>query len=346
MTIEAAVTVATCRRSRWESTATLRLRYARLFLSDAVFSHPVAVTAHPVPFEDGSIVDETIIDSDQSRASIESLRGVDCAMLSLADVDLSRCRFAGAFHLDQLRLDGHWEFSTPPNRRIWRRGIPFRWTQRQVVAEERQWRALPKRPAPLRAGWDTSPGDNGEVPMPGESTLAIIYRQLRKAREDAKDEPGAADFYYGEMEMRRHSHGWRKAERWLLQAYWLLSGYGLRAARALGWLAVAMLTTILLMTGYGLPDEAPKPEIVKEEVDGKWKTIIDKPDPENATGDRFTGKQFEKALNVTLNSVVFRSSGQDLTTAGTYIEMTSRLFEPVLLGFAALAIRGRVKRSS
>jgi hypothetical protein len=33
--------------------------------------------------------------------------------------------------------------------------------------------------------------------------LAVLYRQLRKAQEDAKNEPGAADFYYGEMEMRR-----------------------------------------------------------------------------------------------------------------------------------------------
>ncbi|MFD0448956.1 hypothetical protein [Streptomyces rhizosphaericus] len=45
-----------------------------------------------------------------------------------------------------------------------------------------------------------------------------------------------------------------------------------------------------------------------------------------------------------VNSVVFRSSGQDLTTTGTYTEMASRPTEPVLLGLAALAIRGRVKR--
>jgi hypothetical protein len=45
-----------------------------------------------------------------------------------------------------------------------------------------------------------------------------------------------------------------------------------------------------------------------------------------------------------LNSVVFRSTGQDLTTAGTYIEMVSRVSEPVLLGLAILAVRNRVKR--
>ncbi|GGV43211.1 hypothetical protein GCM10010495_71050 [Kitasatospora herbaricolor] len=45
-----------------------------------------------------------------------------------------------------------------------------------------------------------------------------------------------------------------------------------------------------------------------------------------------------------VNSVVFRSSGQNLTLAGTAVEMASRIGEPVLLGLAALAVRGRVKR--
>jgi hypothetical protein len=66
---------------------------------------------------------------------------------------------------------------------------------------------------------------------------------LRKGRQDAKDEPGAADFYYGEMEMRRHARGSAsnrrrassrgRVERGILTAYWLVSGYGLRAWRAL-----------------------------------------------------------------------------------------------------------------
>jgi hypothetical protein len=53
---------------------------------------------------------------------------------------------------------------------------------------------------------------------------------------------------------------------------------------------------------------------------------------------------FDKALNVTLNSVVFGSSGQDLTTTATYTEMTSRFLEPTLLALAVLAIRGCIKR--
>ncbi|MFE2490722.1 hypothetical protein ACFXGR_47465 [Streptomyces mirabilis] len=44
---------------------------------------------------------------------------------------------------------------------------------------------------------------------------------------------------------------------------------------------------------------------------------IGKDDLRNPTGNRFTGERFEKALKVTLNSVVFRSADQELTTAGT-----------------------------
>jgi len=57
-----------------------------------------------------------------------------------------------------------------------------------------------------------------------------------------------------------------------------------------------------------------------------------------------TSNRFEKTLRMVINSVVLRSSGQDLTTAGTCTEMVSQLVEPVLLGPAVLAIRNRVKR--
>ncbi|MFF5387700.1 hypothetical protein ACFY5H_04900 [Streptomyces sp. NPDC013012] len=77
---------------------------------------------------------------------------------------------------------------------------------------------------------------------------------------------------------------------------------------------------------------------------GQVTLTIDEQDPKNPTEDRFTSKRFHKALSVTLNSVGFRSGGQDLTTAGTYIEMVSRLLEPALPAFAVLAVRGRVKR--
>lgn len=145
---------------------------------------------------------------------------------------------------------------------------------------------------------------------------------------------------------RRDRTGTTRAERGLLHDYWLLSGYGLRAVWALGWLTVAMTGTIVLLMGLGLPKNDPPQEAIGTVPAGGGTVTFDieKDDPQYPTGDRFTGERFDKALSVTLNSAVFRSFGQDLTTSGTYIEMASRVTEPVSLGLALLAARNRVKR--
>jgi hypothetical protein len=265
---------------------------------------------------------------------------VDAAHLVLADVDLSGCLFTGTVHLDQVRLEGACIFDSVPPAVHWQSWRPVRFTQRRTLAEEHHWRA--NQPMAIR-GWNVAVFGAGRA---GPLQLAPVYRALRKAFEDGKHEPGAADFYYGEMEMRRHADDIPRSERSLLTAYWALSGYGMRASRALTWLGAAMLVTVVLLMGVGLPKGAPKQEATGTIPAGGGRVTfeIDKDDPQNPTGNRFTGERFEKAVNVTLNSVVFRSSDQELTTAGTYIEMTSRLAEPVLLGLAVLAVRSRVRR--
>jgi hypothetical protein len=100
-----------------------------------------------------------------------------------------------------------------------------------------------------------------QIPTPQE--LASTYRQLRKSREDSKDEPGAADFYYGEMEMRRkvgtppNARLSKRlslyAERALLWVYWAISGYGLRASRALISLVLTILLFSLALLAWGFP---------------------------------------------------------------------------------------------
>ncbi|MGY5099473.1 pentapeptide repeat-containing protein [Streptomyces sp. 900105245] len=334
-----------CHRTRWSSTAEIRLRYATVDFAHAVFEYPLTIAAEPAPFPrgNGQPMSELLhlLHLRDAGVRMESLRGVDAAHLVLADIDLTACLFTGTVHLDQIRMEGWCPFDTRPSGTHWRRGLPTRFTKRRILAEEHHWRASRPRAVP---GWSTAPSGVSHV---GPTQLAPVYRALRKAFEDGKDEPGAADFYYGEMEMRRHSQtGSTWAERRLLHGYWLLSGYGLRASRALAWLAVAMLATIILLMGVGLAQDSPKQQAtgVVPPGGGKVTFTIDQDDPRNPTGQRFTGKRFDKALNTTLNSVVFRSSGQDLTTAGTYIEMASRLTEPILLGLAVLAIRNRVKR--
>ncbi|WP_405191664.1 pentapeptide repeat-containing protein [Streptomyces anulatus] len=332
-----------CRRTRWSATAEIRLRYATVDFAHAVFEYPLTIAAEPDPFvlADGSeLADAALSGAPGPDVRLASLRGVDAAHLVLADVDLSGCLFTGTVHLDQLRLEGACIFDTAPSSVRWRRWLPVRFTERRVLAEEHHWRANQQRAV---RGWNVAVLGAGRA---GPLQLAPVYRALRKAFEDGKHEPGAADFYYGEMEMRRHADDIPRTERGLLTAYWALSGYGLRASRALAWLAAAMFLTIVLLIAFGLAQDTPKQTATGTVPAGGGKVTfeIDKDDPQNPTGDRFTGKRFEKALNVTLNSVVFRSSGQDLTTAGTYIEMTSRLTEPILLGLAVLAVRNRVKR--
>ncbi|MEW5655216.1 pentapeptide repeat-containing protein [Streptomyces cinereoruber] len=344
------------RRTRWASTAALRLRYAQVDLAGAVMEYPVTVMTESVQFTglEADMLSEEVLESQDSGVRVINLSGVDAAHLALTDIDLSECRFVGAVHLDQLHMDGRTAFAHPPIG--WhRRGLlPLRWSRRRTLAEEHHWRAhrarqptsLTGQPPSLR-NWRTGPHHPDPNLTPGPEDAAALYRQLRKAFEDAKNEPGAADFYYGEMEMRRHDHvGTTPGERKLLWGYWLLSGYGLRASRALGWLAAAMLVTVVLLMGFGLPKDSPKLEAIgtMPRGGGKVSFELDKTDPQNPTEKRFTSERFEKALNVTLNSVVFRSSGQDLTTAGTYIEMASRVSEPILLGLALLAVRNRVKR--
>ncbi|AZM57051.1 hypothetical protein DMA15_34510 [Streptomyces sp. WAC 01529] len=333
-----------CRWTRWSSMAEVRLRYATVDFSHAVFEYPLTIAAEQEPFvlAEGPVVDEApLARLPDTTVRMMSLRGVDAAHLVLADVDLSSCLLTGTVHLDQIRLEGACSFATTPSGTLWRGGRPVRFTRRRTLAEEHHWRARQPTAAP---GWTAAMPDVGHA---GPAQLAPVYRALRKAFEDGKYEPGAADFYYGEMEMRRQDRTQTpRAERGLLHGYWVLSGYGLRASRALGWLAAAMLVTIVLLMGFGLPQDSPKQEATGTVPPGGGRVTfeIGKDDPRNPAGNRFTGERFEKALNVTLNSVVFRSSGQDLTTTGTYIEMASRLAEPILLGLAVLAIRNRVKR--
>ncbi|WP_443032984.1 pentapeptide repeat-containing protein [Streptomyces sp. DH10] len=332
-----------CKRTRWLSTAALRLRYATVDFAHAVCEYPLTIAAEQDPFvlADGRQLAEACQASAPGPGvRLASLRGVDAAHLVLADVDLSGCLFAGTVHLDQLRLEGACTFDTVPAGVHWRRWPPVRFTERRTLAEEHHWRA--SQPGAVQ-GWNVAVLGAGRA---GPLQLAPVYRALRKAFEDGKHEPGAADFYYGEMEMRRHADDIPRSERGLLTAYWALSGYGLRASRALAWLGAATLLTVVLLMAVGLAQDTPKQTATGTVPAGGGRVTfeIDKDDPKNPTGNRFTGERFKKALNVTLNSVVFRSSGQDLTTAGTYIEMASRVTEPVLLGLAVVAVRNRIKR--
>ncbi|MEH0446678.1 pentapeptide repeat-containing protein [Streptomyces sp. B21-102] len=365
VTLEVAAREVVCERTRWESTATVRVRYAAVDLSHAVLTAPAAVIAHPTPFTYGSAVSEALLTGSDprprssDRVRVVSVQGVDAAHLVLTDTDLSDCLFSGAFHLDQIRLEGRTTFAPAPTGWHRRSTRLVRFTRRRILAEEHHWRAhTAGQPVPTAGAapdprlWRPGPHHPDVARTPDPEDVAALYRQLRKAFEDGKNEPGAADFYYGECEMRRHdmrrhdTTGTTQGERRLLWGYWLLSGYGLRASRAFLWLLAAMSLTVLLLMGVGLPTHDPDPATTGTLNGHKISLNTSTPDPALHGGwsQRVTWARAEKATRVAVNSVVFRSSGQNLTTAGTYIEMASRLLEPTLLALGVLAIRGRIKR--
>ncbi|MFJ3339318.1 pentapeptide repeat-containing protein [Streptomyces sp. NPDC086766] len=392
--MEAAARRINFRRVRWAATATLRLRHAAVDFTGAALEYPVGVSAQPSPFAGpDSFVDESALAGSDAGVRLVSLAGVDATHLMLSDVDLSGCRFIGAFHLDQLRLEGC-RFAPAPEGIHWRRWVPVRWTPRQMtLAEEHYWREDNDATGWMASSADTSPwsvtapdpleeepretsaqtGESTDAErlaptgpvhteggrayvdaratrephVPGPTEIGPVYRKLRKSFEDSGNEPDAADFYYGEMEMRRHDGERPPGERWLLTAYWALSGYGLRASRAIGWLLAAMTGTVLLMMLWGLPVHDPEPASTGVVTGQRFHMVTTTPDPESPDGpfaDRLTAARLQKSLGVVVTSVIFRSSGQDLTTAGTVIEMGSRLAEPALLGLGLLAFRGRIKR--
>jgi uncharacterized protein YjbI with pentapeptide repeats len=269
------------------------------------------------------------------QSTITSLVRANITDLTLSAVDLSSCNFQGAHGLDEVRFDSTCRIGTTPIHLAVRR--PIRFTQRRVIAEERTWRRR-------HATWDRQPlGPTADAPSASE--IGDVYRGLRKGLEDSKNEPGAADFYYGEMEMRRLSardktgksnrSAW--VERWLLNAYWAVSGYGLRASRAFTALAILILISAVVFANGGLTE--PQPGTKAESVDLQTGAITYPPGQEIG----FRGALELAARN---SMALLRNPGtvREMTPVGTWMDITLRLLAPVLLGFALLALRGRTKR--
>jgi hypothetical protein len=59
---------------------------------------------------------------------------------------------------------------------------------------------------------------------------------------------------------------------------------------------------------------------------------------------RWTAQRTQNALEVTLDSIVFRTTDQPLTITGIWTTDAARILGPTLLVLALLAVRIRVKR--
>lgn len=233
-----------------------------------------------------------------SKTALTSLAYSNVENFILQDIDLTKGFFSGVANLDKLRLEGQ------SQKFDYRAGVPRRLVIQDEVlvrAGKNKWkRRLAAKPADVSAD---------------PSRVAAAYRALRKNREDSKDEPGGADFYYGEMEMRRIGASWRDAEKYLLIAYWAISGYGLRALRAL----VALLVSIGI-AAYALKQWGNNPVLL---------------DPLS---------YIDSALLIVKVAFGLDRAPDDLSAWGNLTIIVARIVLPALLALAVLAVRGRVKR--
>ena len=66
--------------------------------------------------------------------------------------------------------------------------------------------------------------------------LSEMYREIRIASDRERDSQTARDFYFGELEAERLSHGWVRRNLGLSHLYKIFSGYSKREGLALTWL--------------------------------------------------------------------------------------------------------------
>jgi uncharacterized protein YjbI with pentapeptide repeats len=353
--IHASTPELSCIRTRFVGRADLKLRWTEIVLDDTLFLERSWLTGSP-PFsqldEDLTLFD-SVRRSDgrdlplQEQPRLLSIREANVAALGLSGVDLRACRFARAQGLDQLRLEADCEFATAPD--------DWRHTGRRTLAEEHHWRSqqdadggwhLPER----RPSYWLETSDR-PVEVLDPPTIAALYRSLRKALEDSKNEPGAADFYYGEMEMRRQGvadsprrqawgRGIPRAEQGIITLYWLLSGYGLRASRAIAVLVALIAVSTVAFHLYGFQDRV-RPFAAKSELKAQPKIGFPP-----TLGEVFDGAKSIEALTYaagTATAIVGAPDAQ-LTQTGRALRLWLRIFSPLLIGLALLAVRGRVKR--
>ena len=270
-------------RTQFRNGADLRVCRAMMNLRGCDCRSPTSISDFSVLQPEFTYRDDTVCDSvwqshflpvTDRRPALLTLESANLiGTLALTGVGLERCRFSGVLALESLHVGPRVTWVRPP--RTWR------WTQRRVIAEEAQWRKGQERwqsdwrpfddaeewiqltrethdpPSPYHhPAHQASDKDTQREPDPDE--LASLYRHLRKGREDEGDAPGAADFYYGEMEMRRFAAQTSLAEKFIISLYWLVSGYALRAWRAVVALLVVVVLAAIVFSAWGF-EQPTKP---------------------------------------------------------------------------------------
>jgi hypothetical protein len=366
--IEAFTRRFTCIGTEFRQGATIRLRWADVVLDHCIFGQPSTVSFAQLLFRErhggltpeGGLGRELLTEEEEADKRVGdptprllSMRGVDVSNLTLVELDLRPCLFQGVHKRAELRIVGARPFEDTPDDRVRAFGIRLwrHWTNRQALAEEHRWRCRSRYPGRWYPRQCRSPTwlaqvTGQKVDELDPARLAAVYRALRKAQEDSKNQPGAADLYYGEMEMRRLARSTPLPEQFILWLYWLISGYSLRGLRTL----LALLTLLTVATGLiawvGFPRPQPVTTFTATIVGTTPRQSV-QIEPQSAatvTSRESVGKRLRTAAVVALEGAVFRAPEQQLSYPGRVIQDLVRISGPVLLGLMLLSIRNRVKR--
>jgi uncharacterized protein YjbI with pentapeptide repeats len=298
---------------RFLAPARIVVRRAAVVVNGLQASAPLVIAASPAA-------------ASATRARLVAAENADVGTLVVSGLDVRPLRLRGADNIDKLRLEAGAHFEpVPPGPRVAREAVAEEHVMRDNRKDAGSW-----YPAACHPGfrYPESKVDLAE--------LARIYRGLRKAREDAKDAPGASDLYYGEMEMRRlrSSAGdtgglvaWlsRAVEGTIIAAYKYGGGYGVRPSRPF----LAFTAAILL--GAALADS--------------FDAVAFLPAGAAVAQAEPTPACFGKDVVFVLRSALLLPTPQAvLTSLGDTIQITLRLLGPLLIGLFALGLRARVHR--
>lgn len=186
---------------------------------------------------------------------IVGLLNADAGKMSFALVSFRRCSLYGAHGLGAVDIESSVIFPKCPWWAARRYYLADEWAWR--AANQSKFRFVRWKLAGVRIGNEHERPRRGEdlgiwLPTLSASQIASTYRDLRRSLESKSDMPGASDFYYGEMEMRRRDRDSSFWDRTLVRAYWMVSGYGLRTGRAVLWYValIAVATWSMKFGGF------------------------------------------------------------------------------------------------
>ncbi len=222
------------------------------------------------------------------------------APLTLADVTLTNTTFMRTTGLEHLRLVGDPAW---PRYRYQHHCVGRRFPRRRILADEQP---------------------DGVTRTVQPATVEALYRQLRAGLEASKAAPAAADFYYGEMEMRRLATP-RSLERALLVVYKWVGGYGVRA-----WRPLAAYLSVLAGTVAALVCPNTRRRLIGDTIK------ID-----NLHIDRAPGAL---AFALRNSTSVFQAPAGELTGLGTTLFVLERFAAVALLALFVVALRSKVQR--